>query len=549
MKTNKILNTGLALLFSAGFTFTSCVDTGSNLVDFDPSLETPNDTVYSLLGIINKMQVIADRTIVLGEVKGDLASVTDAALLDIANLANYTAGTDNQYNKPEDYYAVIQNCNYYISKADTNLAFRGEKVFIREYAAVKAYRAWTYLQLAIHYGKVPFFTKPLLTELEADPSLYPKYDVKQICDYFIKDLAPYVETDLPDLGGTFSSYFIPVRALLGDLCLWAGRYLEAATYYHDYLTHVDNPIPVGLNYMRWNNSDFQGASGTYSATSSVLCYIPMEASEYDGIISELDDVFTSTEDNQDYYQVTSSSGYAELSAAQRYVLVYTNPSTQLQDTISPADDFVYSDEMMRGDLRYSSVFTFGKSAGTDGFSERTQSIQGKFPTNGVLLYRPAALYLRMAEAYNRAGFPQSAFAILKYGLFNTAISRYISEDERQRAGSLLTWSQYNFTVDNTQGIHSNGSGNADADTTYVIPDDLTSLEDSILFVEDKICDEMALELVFEGSRFGDLQRIALHRDDPQFLARKVAARGGKNNFNNELFERLKDKNNWYLPLE
>ena len=78
---------------------------------------------------------------------------------------------------------------------------------------------------------------------------------------------------------------------------------------------------------------------------------------------------------------------------------------------------------------------------------------------------------------------------------------------------------------------------------------MTSLEDSILFVEDKICDEMALELVFEGSRFGDLQRIALHRDDPQFLARKVAARGGKNNFNNELFERLKDKNNWYLPLE
>ena len=47
------------------------------------------------------------------------------------------------------------------------LSLRGEKVFIREYAAVKAFRAWTYLQLAIYYGKVPFFTEPLMTERSA----------------------------------------------------------------------------------------------------------------------------------------------------------------------------------------------------------------------------------------------------------------------------------------------------------------------------------------------------------------------------------------------
>ena len=36
--------------------------------------------------------------------------------------------------------------------------------------------------------------------------------------------------------------------------------------------------------------------------------------------------------------------------------------------------------------------------------------------------------------------------------------------------------------------------------------------DTINAVEDLICDEMALELAFEGNRFGDLTRIARHKN-------------------------------------
>lgn len=146
----------LALAFGAGAAITSCVDTDSSLVDFGSQLNSPNDTVYSLLGIMNKMQVVADRTIILGEMMGELSSATETATTDLKELASFTATADNRYNAPEDYYAVIQNCNYYIAHADTALSLRGEKVFIREYAAVKAFRAWTYLQLAIYYGRVPF---------------------------------------------------------------------------------------------------------------------------------------------------------------------------------------------------------------------------------------------------------------------------------------------------------------------------------------------------------------------------------------------------------
>ena len=105
------------------------------------------------------------------------------------------------------------------------------------------------------------------------------------------------------------------------------------------------------------------------------------------------------------------------------------------------------------------------------------------------------------------------------------------------------------TTVNTEGIHSYGCGESYADTLYVIPEGLATREDSILFVEDLICEEMALDQSVWGQRCGDLQRIALRRGDTDFLARKIAGRDGKDGFNTELYGRLSDRENWYLPLE
>ena len=563
MKKNKIFSMGVALAIGAGAAFTSCVDTDSNLVDFGSALDSPNDTVYSLFGVLNKMQAIADRTIILGEVKGDMTALTDAATTDLQDVANFTVGADNRYNKPEDYYAIIQNCNYYIAHADTNMSLRGEKVFIREYAAIKAIRAWTYLQLAINYGEVPFYTKPLMTEAETDPSLYPKYDVKQIAEYFIPDLAPYVETDLPLGDAGYKTYFIPVRLILGDLCLWAGRYQEAAQYYHDYLTHVDEPhyVQDGGRY-RWVSDEFLSVI-TMSSTNESLMGIRMETQEYDGIVSYLDDIFTSTSDNYYYYQASASPALEELSRSQRYVYEVLRTSSAgtivPEDTVSPAPDFEYLDINQKGDLRYfGTVSTSYSTAMGDNYSS-THVSNTKITSGFVYLYHVLTVYLRMAEAYNRAGLPESAFTILKYGLSSSTVSKYINQGERNRGGDLLVWDPYLFItndmvtstlLENTWGIHAVGCGDTRCDTLYAIPDDLTTLEDSILFVENLICDEMALQQTFEGTRFGDLQRIALRRNNPAFLADKVARRKGSSVPRDEaLYNRLLDKDNWYLPLE
>ena len=79
----------------------------------------------------------------------------------------------------------------------------------------------------------------------------------------------------------------------------------------------------------------------------------------------------------------------------------------------------------------------------------------------------------------------------------------------------------------------------------------------MLYVSELILDEMALELAWEGSRFGDLMRVSRALGDNDVLAKRVAGRAFKNTcshrhpefeFDAALYNQMKDENNWYLPL-
>ena len=83
----------------------------------------------------------------------------------------------------------------------------------------------------------------------------------------------------------------------------------------------------------------------------------------------------------------------------------------------------------------------------------------------------------------------------------------------------------------------------DRATDYVIPA-LNTKEDSILYVEDKIVEELALETAFEGSRFQDLMRIAIRRNDAAYLADRIAAKHSRNE--QAIRAKLMNETNWYL---
>ena len=164
MKNATIAQLGLLAFCLILLTLSSCEDMmkpNSDRQNFNAELNAKTDSVFYAFGIAQAMQQLADQYYFQGEMRGELVSTTDYTDNNLRQLANFSADASNKYDSAYVYYRVINNCNYYLAHRDTTLLTGSTNVTRRETAAVKAYRAWAYLQLARNYGKVPFFTEPL----------------------------------------------------------------------------------------------------------------------------------------------------------------------------------------------------------------------------------------------------------------------------------------------------------------------------------------------------------------------------------------------------
>jgi hypothetical protein len=606
---NKVLAGVFALLFPlSSLFFTSCEkffeqDSDDVLYADKDHLNNAVDTVYSVVGIMNKLQAIADRTILLGEVRGDLIDLTSTASSDLRDLATFNVGDDNVYNAPRDYYAVINNCNYFIANANTALkSNRDEFIFMKEYAAVKAIRAWTYLQLVINYGRVPFVTEPVLSKEDAERQ-YEMYDIEAVCRYFLNDLASIPElynTSYPayrTIRSTDSRYFFfPLSIIRGELNLWLGSvtqnkefYRQAALNYYKYISQrngTGTAYPIGLSLRMWRpgssswtatqsvniNEAFNAESESSSnyTTKELITMIPGDSIRAEGNYSELRNLFNSTEDNQYKPSLTPSQAIQDISAAQVNCCLSTVRS---DGSVSVAYAPQGLSKHQSGDLRLSNVWSEGYAFNTVS-SElvETQSIL-KYQTRNVHIYRRQMVYLRMAEALNQAGYPRMAFQMLAQGVNNKVkndtIYKFYSEND-----SLLL-AQFDFpetlyglfTVSdvvsstflashNTIGIHTRGSGWTPRNEYYVMPDDTTitdpeaRLARQIAGVDSLILNESALELAFEGTRYYDVMRYAMRQSNPgEAMAKIIYGRRGESRraeMQGTIKKDLNNKANWFL---
>lgn len=539
-------------LVSFIFGITSCdkiLDTDSDryVTTDDHDLGSAADSVYSVLGILQGMQNIGERYLMFGEFRGDLLDITDKTLEDVRNLNNFTVDVESDFANPIDYYAIINNCNYFLSKtADP------KSVLAREHALVRTIRAWVYLQIAYAWGEVHYYTDPIVTIEDALTDV-PTYSIEQLTDALITDLEPYAGSPYPGYGTiydfTSKQLFIPTYAVLGDLYLLRGAsvsdYEKAATYYARLIDEHYGPsfVNPSQNRMGWSLTvmlaqNFEDSwpldygwrtASIATSNSELITAIQMATQRSEGIVSSLPD---------NWYTYTTSNVIEDLWAEQSYVHRVQN--------IGADDDlyFTYGDTRKQGNFPGTMLVTDGA-----GNLETYPYFYKLIEAEHFLLYRLPLIYLRYAEAVNRAGKPELAFAVLKYGLCTEVLidPAKINPSELENKEYILLFTQNKFEYAIDQGIHARGAGDAAYNPNYILcdGDSLYTKSDTIQWVENKIIDELALETSFEGNRFPDLMRFAKRRNDPSFLASRVAAKHTNNR--DAIYSLLLEPKNWYLP--
>lgn len=535
-----------AYILSSMLLFAACENTlevDSERVDF-PGNQSQNN-IHMMIGIFSEMENLAVPYVLMGELRADLMEARSDADLYLKEIYNNEVSEDNPYNVKADYYSLINHCNYVINNMDTSIIEGGENIYLREYAAAKAFRAWTYMQLALNYGEAIYIEEPLLDIKEANDD-FPTYTMAELAPVLINDILPWVGTPWPEsikLGDDVSSEMIyfEIRALLGDLFLWMGDYELAAKAYYAYIVNEGITVPAERNL--WDvddtGSEFTGFRSSYSWTNDMF---DLGASHF--LTNIANSLEYGKEDVLNILFVEEKLLYASPIAIENWASqAYYGAEGLTQDGDLRGDGASYFSEDY-----FSNYYGASEDIPNRGYIRKFMSMSSESSTT-IAVNRASLLYLRYAEALNRSGRPNTALAVLKYGLdeqifeVDSLVPRHeLYINPADSLSGVLPFIDFSMLTSQI-GIHDHGCGASEFNEELVIPN-LPSLQDSIKHVEDLIVMELALETAFEGNRFHDLMRVAKRRGDNSYLASRV---GAKYNDGGAKAAELMNENNWYLP--
>ena len=579
-------------VFLAGFGIftTSCEDMLTPEMDRYADNFNGTDTVNFYLGIMRNVQEMVEQNVILAEIRADLADTTMYSSDSLARVARYDAslkdGESALLNRSA-YYKVINQCNFYLAAADS-MAVKNDVYFMRkEIAQVHMVRAWVYMQLVQLYGKVPFITVPVdnaNTGWEVTPAegwVTPETLLDALWPSLEQAVAYEKVYGFPSYGTMNTGkekiphdlMVFPSDLILGDLYLLRGNgtgdYQKAAYHYYTWIDeHARAGVKAGsgasYNIIDFNEKVIVTPSPaawykglvSYSKGAETIVAVPSAANYSFGNVlikpvslygfkvsssntteGEGDDVATSGEINitpdARLRQIGLSQRYQALNAAQFYV-------NEKRDGL---DSKVEYHEI--GDARFYATAPDYKTSndGNVKFMHKFGPAQNANPMSGNLVYgsnyvfkyaipvyRVRQVYLRFAEAINRAGFPNHAFAILRDGLsydkfpkFEYSIELdtltrdvdadgvlhlvckgtfspdtvhmgentiYITPDELQRAQS-MEFLRFDESEWNNVGVHSLGCGTfSGKDSLYVyekvVGDRIAAIKKQIGFVDEEV---------------------------------------------------------------
>ena len=253
----------------------------------------------ALYGLQQKM---VEQIFVLGELRGDLLTITDNANADLIEIYNFNVTKDNKYASPLNFFKLISASNNLIrtlQREHPNVINDNSSVnnYDRLYGEALCMRAWAYYNAVRIYGKVPFIHESLTSIQEIDDFLNSSetyidsvdiiygrdgyandtiyntpvtlekhyFDEEMIIDYFTHEL----ETKVKEVGvnhyieNNDNTWEITIwnvhalNALLGQMYLTRGDLVKAANYFEKiiYFESENNryQLDATFSFHNWRN--------------------------------------------------------------------------------------------------------------------------------------------------------------------------------------------------------------------------------------------------------------------------------------------------------
>lgn len=579
MRSNTFKVSRLLLFLSLVSVITACefLDTEPReVVTAENMYRDKNDANAIVKGIYGKFLTLAEQHIILNELRADLMDVTPNAHYHLQEINLHDEPSpDNPYADPVPFYEIINQCN------DALMNFtrmRDELKLLQEdydqrYSDIGTLRSWLYLDLVIHFGEVPYITRPV-ESVESVGNIMndaPVLGIESMVDSlvsFMESLPGHDRYTDPEMRTSIDGYqmdvlFIDKMFFMGDLYLWDENYLMAANMYKqlmDYDIGRDeyDTYKIPQTYDPYNVDNYNSRYYRYNDwdVNSVLNHWPFMFSTDDQDndyffewiwVMEFDEIYQPA--NPFFNLFSRSQG--------EYMLKPSQSIIKLWDSQVQANAFVGD---FRGETGSYIVDEVGENPEITKYTAEYDILDPFNRSGKFMLQRAGLLHLRFSEAANRDGYHKLAYHLVNDGM----VSYNPIPDSMYYAGALVE--NYNRTLEpfpyDFDGIKSESYQIPSGDRgeyyrnggirgrVYLSNVEIPDGEDSLSFIETMIMDEAAMELAFEGNRWGDLVRLSIHRNDPSVLADHIYEKmlQGNHPEADNIRAKLMTRENWFLPL-
>jgi starch-binding outer membrane protein, SusD/RagB family len=577
------------------------------------------------MGMYALAQNLSEQIVILGDLRGDLLTVTPNASADLIDINNFNISRSNRYASPTNFFKLISASNNLIrvlQREQPQVLDPDSPVtnYDRLYGEALCMRAWAYFNAVKIYGRVPYIHESLVTleEIEAfvnspvayidtiyiefgldgfyNDTIYNKpielernlFDTDMLIDKLTREL----EAKVKAVGVDHSIYNNDVsweittwnefamHALLGQMYLTRGDLSRARMYFEKIIFNRRDGVPRYQLDFSFAGSNWKNIFSGIDNREHIFI-LPFNKSNYQQ--NSFQSLFESNGPHR--YQLKPTriaiDFWETVWRNQTINRHPTNPSlTRMNSLGTPGDihrgygaSFIYANNWStlspEAHRQMLTLRALGDEVSSRNIMVGLDTLVNKYSINknvfdkdaNFIVYRAADIHLYMAEIliyhqYMTQGGAlgsdfRYALGYLNDGTFTaeqSTLSRtHLGVRGRAEIGlrlgtsSIAGTSAYDrIELDDIIYIHDpytneiagwrNFTGNLPAKQRYFV---------------DKVINERARELAFEGKRFYDLIRIARRRNDPDYLARAVSAKFPVHQ-REHIRTLLQDDRNWYI---